>query len=164
MRFDNTEQQDGGTDADGAVNAVFDGRKDGDKDADQEDKDFQRVNSPELVECIGGRGKVENGVDDDGRKCCIRDVVKHSGKRINGQKDHNGGNHAGKRSSHSGFGLDSCTRERTGGRISSQKGAEQVGDADCHEFLRWVDGIIVNTTEGLGNCDVFNQQNNDRCG
>lgn len=147
--------------ADCGVDAIFNGRKDRHQDTGQEDDDLDGRHAPELEDDSQRRDDVAHGVDNHGGECGVGDVVEESGEGIQSQEHDNGRDDAGKRRADAGLGLDGGTGEGSGRGICAQEGAQQVGDADGHEFLRRVDDVVVDAAKRLGDGNVLNQHDDD---
>jgi len=141
--FDDAKEEHGDRDTNCGVDTIFDAGEYGDNDASEEDDDFEWRNAPELVNGIGGRDKVTNGVDDDCRKGRIGYVEEDRRQRVYRQEDYNSGDDTSERSTNACFGFDGSPREGSSGRICSKEWSKQVCNSNSHHFLRRVDGVIV---------------------
>lgn len=146
------EQKNNSTRSDCDVNAVLDAREDSDKDTGEKDENFEGRDQPELVNGVWWRDQITNGVDDNCREGAVRDVVEDGCKEVDCEENDDPGNDTSEWGTDTSLGLDSCARERSSGWVSTEEGADDVGDTDCNHFLRRVDGVIVDATERLGNC------------
>ena len=54
-----------------------------------------------------------------------------------------------------------CSAEGSGGRIRSQEGAKDIGDANGNHLLRRVDRVVVDAAERLGDGDMFDEEDNN---
>ena len=63
--LERTEEEYGHGRSDSHINASFDVLEYGDKNAREEDNDFEWADEPELIHRIGRRDQVANGVDND---------------------------------------------------------------------------------------------------
>lgn len=86
-------------------------------------------------------------MNDDRGKGSIGDVEENGWQSINGEKDNERGNDTSEWGPNTSFGFDSSARKTSSGRVSTQKWTKEVADTNGDQFLRWIDGIIVDTTE-----------------
>lgn len=145
--FGNAEEKDRGGDANGSVDAIFDGSEDGDYDTDKENDSVQWRNSPKLVDGIGGSDEITDGVDDDSSQSSAWNVPKKSRKSVDGQKHHDGGDATGQGSTSTGLCLDGGTGEGTGSWIGTEERTEKIANTDADEFLGRINGVIVDTAK-----------------
>lgn len=65
------------------------------------------------------------------------------GETVQGDDDNNCGQDTSSGGAHTGFGLQSGTRERTSGGISRKAGTDEIGDTDGDELLVGVDFVAI---------------------
>lgn len=155
---------DGKRDANGAVDSVLDGREDGHKHTDEPDQNLDGRYAPKLVQCLRRCDQVTNSMNDDGRQRRTRNVEEDSRKGVDGEENDDGGDNTSQGRSDTGLGLDGSSAERSGRRVATQEGSKEVRDTDGDHLLRWVDDVVVDSAKGLGNGNVFDQENDDGSG
>ncbi|TKW52537.1 hypothetical protein CTA1_13432 [Colletotrichum tanaceti] len=154
-------EEEGERGAHGQVDAVLDVGEDGEQDAGEEDEDLEGRHLPELVDDLGGRDEVADGVDDEAGEGGHGDVEEDGGQGVEGQQDDDGGEDAGEGGADAGLGLDGGAGEGSGGRVGAEEGAEEVGEADGDQLLGGVDDVVVDAAEGLGDGDVLDDEDDD---
>lgn len=161
LGFYQAEQENTQGESNGGIDSVFDSRKDGNEDTNKEDDNLDWRDFPELVDNVWGGNKIANGVDDNGRERRVGDVEENSRKGIDGKEDDHSSEDTTERSSNSSLGGDSSTGERTSNWVSTEEWAKHIGGTNGDEFLRGVNGVVVDTTERLGDSNMLKQQDND---
>ena len=94
-----------------------------------------RRHLPPVIQGFGRGDEVTDGMNDDSRQGCIRNVEEKRGKGIDGEKDNKGRDDASQGCSHTRFRLDGRSGETTRCRISPKERAEDVGEANGNELL-----------------------------
>lgn len=155
------EQQNGRRNTNSAVNAILNGGENRHDHTNKEDNGIQGGDSPELVNRVGRGDQITNTVNDNTGKGRFRDVKENSCECVDGDEDEDCCNATSERSSHTSFGLDGGSRKRSGSGIATQERTQQVGDTNGNHFLRGIDSVVVDTTEGLGNGNVLDQENDN---
>ena len=145
----------------GEVDAVLDVGEDGQQHAGEEDDHLERGHAPEVVHLPRRREEVADGVDDDGRQARRGDEEEDRGEGVQGQQHDDRREDAGEGRPYARLGLDGCAGEGSGRGVSAEKRAEDVGEADGDELLRWVDDVVVYPAKRLGDGDVLDDQHDD---
>ena len=156
------EQQHRNRDADSRVDAVLDVGENRDKHPDEEDEHFPRRDPPKLINRVGRRDEVAHRMNDDRRETGLGNVEEHRRERVDGEEHHDRRDHAGERGSDARLGLDGGARKRPRRRVRSEKGTQQIRDADGDHLLRGIDGVIVDATKRFRNRNVLDQQHDHR--
>ena len=155
------EEQDDERRENGHVDAILNVGEDGDKDTGKEDDDLERGALPEFEDFLWRGDQIADGMDDHGREGRVGDEEEDRGQGVESQQDDDGCEDTGERCPHASLGLDGCAGEAAGGRVSAEEGTEEVGEAESDQFLGWVDDVVVDATEGLGDGNVFDNQDQD---
>lgn len=173
---DADEKQDDGS-QDRSVNAELDRVEDRNEDACKPDEEFQRRDEPEGVHLGWRRDEIGDGVNDDGGKTGEGDIEESVGETVQGDDDDDSGDPTSCRGSHTALGLEGRAREGTGSGQCGEEGSDRVRHSDgCEElsvlmlkkkrtsrrtnqFLVGVDLVTVDATEGLGDGNMLQKQN-----
>lgn len=155
------EEDDGSRRSHGSVDTVLNVGEDGNKDTQEEDGDLNWGHLPELVDSAWWGDQVSDGVNDDRSQCTRRNVKEDGSQSIQGEEDENGSKDTSERSPDTGLGLDGSSREGSSGWVGTKEGTEDVGETNGNKLLGWVDGVVVDSTERLGDGNVLNEENDD---
>lgn len=155
---DADEKQDDGS-QDRSVNAELDRVEDRNEDACKPDEEFQRRDEPEGVHLGWRRDEIGDGVNDDGGKTGEGDIEESVGETVQGDDDDDSGDPTSCRGSHTALGLEGRAREGTGSGQCGEEGSDRVRHSDGNQFLVGVDLVTVDATEGLGDGNMLQKQN-----
>lgn len=86
-------------------------------------------------------------MDNDRRQAGGRNPVEGVGQSIEGDNDDDSRDNTSSGSAHARLGLESRSREGTGGRVGTEARANSVGNTDSDELLVRVDLIAVETAK-----------------
>lgn len=146
----------------GHIDANLDGCEDCDNHTSKEDWHLHRRDSPELVDGIGRGDQVAHGVNDDSTQGRLWNVKEDRRQGVDRKQHDDRSDDACERGAHTGFRFDGCAREGPSCGVSSQEWSKEVRNTDSHQFLRWIDCVVVDTSKRLGDGDVLNQEHNHR--
>ena len=102
-------------------------------------------------------------MNDDSGQASVWYIEENCGEGVDGKEDDDSGDDSSKRCSYTSFGLDGCSRKGASRRICAQKRTKQVCDTNGNQFLRRINGVIVDTTKRFRYSDMLNQKDNDTC-
>lgn len=97
-------------------------------------------------------------MNDQRRQSRTGDPVECRSDGVECDDDDDTGRNTSGRSSYTRFGLQRRSRERTSRWVGSEQCTESVVDSNSDELLVGVDLVSVESTERLGNGDVFEQE------
>ena len=142
--------------ANGRVDAVLNGREDGDEDRSGPYDELERGHAPERIYLPGARDQVCDSVNDDSRETSSGDPEERWGEAVQCDDDDDGCQDTRGRGAYTRLRLECRTRERASGRISTKHRADSVGNTDGDEFLVGVNFVAIDTAESYFNINEDN--------
>ena len=112
---------------------------------------FKWRDLPKLVDNIGCRDKVTDGVNNQTSKTAHWNVEKDGGKSVESQQDNDGSEDTSEWSPHTSLRLDSCTGERPSGRV----GTKERSQTACQSAMKREQKMKVNVQIRKSHSDKF---------